>query len=208
MKKEAAGSEEGSSLAVSHKSCLAQLTLLAGKHKQIAVSLGGLAREYETHTARLRDQHKAVEVEGRRLQHDMDNNIKMLFKSHEKFDRRQMESHLAEDNLSKSEPDSRISRAELDKMREAADEAGLRASRAREEYSLQLSLTNKHQRAFYQEAWPALYSRLRLVGREAEEGVADLLARLVAAGRDQWPQSEEAWGELDNCRDLLDFKGD
>ena len=169
MKKETGPGEEGSSISVSHKSCLAQLTVLAGKHKQIAVSLGQLAKEYEIHVTRLTEQHRTVEVEGKRLQHDMDNTIKKLFKSHEKFERRQLESNLAEENLSKSEPDSRISRAELDKMREVADEGKMRASRAREEYSLQLSLTNKHQRGFYQEAWPGLYSRLRLVGREAEE---------------------------------------
>ena len=200
-------SEEGSSVSVSHKSCLAQLTVLAGKHKQIAVSLGQLGSEYESHVARLTEQHRAVQVEGKRLQQEMDNNIKKLFKSHEKFERRQLESDLAENNLSKSEPDSRISRAELERVREVADEAKMRASRAREEYSLQLSLTNKHQRGFYQETWPGLYSRLRLVGREAEEGVQDLLARLVAAGRDQWPPPEEAWGELETCRELLDFKG-
>ena len=170
VKKETQPGEAGSSsLSLSHKSCLAQLTVLAGKHKQIAVSLGQLAKEYESHASRLSEQHRAVEGEGKRLQHDMDNNIKKLFKSHEKFERRQLESNQAEENLSKSEPDSRISRAELDRMREGADDAKMRANRAREEYGLQLSLTNKHQRAFYQETWPGLYSRLRLLGREAEE---------------------------------------
>ena len=167
---EGKGEEDGgSSLSVSHSSCLAQLSLLAGKHQQIAVSLGQLAKEYSCHATRLTEQHRTVEAEGKRLKQDMDNNIKKLFKSHEKFERRQLESNLAEEDLSKSEPDSRISRVELDKLREVADEAKLRANRAREEYSLQLSLTNKHQRGFYQETWPGLYSRLRLVGREAEE---------------------------------------
>ena len=53
----------------------------------------------------------------------------------------------------------------------------------------------------------SLFSRLRLVGREAEEGVNDLLSRLVVGGLDHWPDPAEAWGELDNCRELLDFKG-
>ena len=118
MKKETGPGEEGSSISVSHKACLAQLTVLAGKHKQIAVSLGQLAKEYECHVTRLTEQHKTVEVEGKRLQHDLDNSIKKLFKSHEKFERRQLDSNLAEDSLSKSEPDSRISRAELERVRE------------------------------------------------------------------------------------------
>ena len=200
--------EEGSSLTVSHKACLAQLTLLAGRHKQIAVSLGNLAKEYDCHVTRLLEQHKTVELEGKRMQHDLDINIKKLSKSREKFDRRQFESDRAEDHLLKAEPDTRISRAELEKIKELADEAKIRATRAREEFSLQLSLTNKHQRGFYQESWPGLYSRLRLVGREAEEGVQDLLTRLVSGGLDQWPEPMEAWGELDNCRELLDFKGE
>ena len=46
VKKETQPGEDGSSsLSLSHKSCLAQLTVLAGKHKQIAVSLGQLAKE-------------------------------------------------------------------------------------------------------------------------------------------------------------------
>lgn len=209
VKKETkAGSGEGSSLSVSHRASLSQLTLLAGRHKQIAVSLGNLSKEYDCHVTRLLEHHKTLEGEGRRLQQDLDTNIKKLAKSREKYERRQHESDVAEDNLAKAEPDARISRAELERIKDLADEAKLRASRARDEFSLQLSLTNKHQRAFYQEAWPGLFSKLRLVGREAEEGVQDLLCRLVAGGRDQWPESEEAWGELQSSRDLLDFKGD
>ena len=44
-------------------------------------------------------------------------------------------------------------------------------------------------------------------GQEAEEGINDLLSRMVSGGLDQWPEPVEAWGELDNCRELLDFKG-
>ena len=107
----------------------------------------------------------------------------------------------------KAEARTRKRNGTMQKMKEVADETSMRARRARDEYSLQLSLTNKHQRSFYLEAWPGLYSRLRLVGREAEEGIQDLLARIGAGGLDQWPDPMEAWGELDNCRELLDFKG-
>ena len=199
--------EEGSSLTVSHKASLAHLTVLAARHKQIAVSLGNLSKEYDSHVTRLLEQHKTVEMEGRRMQQDLDASIKKLGKSREKFERRQWESDKAEDHLAKAEPDTRISRAELERIKELADEAKMRATRAREEFSLQLSLTNKHQKGFYREAWPGLFSRLRLVGREAEEGVNDLLSRLVVGGLDHWPDPAEAWGELDNCRELLDFKG-
>ena len=59
--------EEGSSLTVSHKASLAHLTVLAARHKQIAVSLGNLSKEYDSHVTRLLEQHKTVELEGRRM---------------------------------------------------------------------------------------------------------------------------------------------
>ena len=83
----------------------------------------------------------------------------------------------------------------------------IRATRARDEYSVQLNLTNSFQRGFYRETWPNVFTKLRRVGQDAEEGVNDLVARLVSGGLDQWPEPVEAWGELDNCRELLDFKG-
>ena len=30
----------------------------------------------------------------------------------------------------------------------------------------------------------------------------------TCSGLDQWPESGELFGELENCRQLLDFKGD
>ena len=109
--------------------------------------------------------------------------------------------------MTKAEPDTRVTRAELERIKDAADDTKTRAARAREEYSVQLNLTNSYQRGFYREAWPGVFSKLRRVGQEAEEGINDLLSRLVSGGIDQWPEPVEAWGELDNCRELLDFKG-
>ena len=51
--------------------------------------------------------------------------------------------------LRQAEPDARVSRAELDKIKDAADDTKARAARAREEYSVQLNLTNGYQRGFY-----------------------------------------------------------
>ena len=52
-----------------------------------------------------------------------------------------------------------------------------------------------------------MFSKLRRVSQDAEEGVNDLMTRLVCGGMDQWPDPGEAWGELDHCRQMLDFKG-
>ena len=192
---------------MSHKACLTQLTVLAGKHKQIAVSIGNLSKEYETHIKRFLDQHKAIETEAKKLQGDLDSSLKKLDRSREKYQRRQQDADSAEDHLSKAEPDTRVSRAELERIKDAADDTKARAARAREEYCVQLNLTNSHQRGFYREAWPGVFSKLRRLGQEAEEGIYDLLSRMVSGGLDQWPEPVEAWGELDNCRELLDFKG-
>ena len=51
--------------------------------------------------------------------------------------------------MRQAEPDARVSRAELDKIKDAADDAKARAARAREEYSVQLNLANGYQRGFY-----------------------------------------------------------
>jgi len=208
VKKENKSVDDGSSVSISHRACLTQLTVLAGKHKQIAVSLGNLSKEYDTHIKRLLDQHKCVETEAKKLQSDLDNNIRKLDRSREKYEKRQNEADNAEDHLTKAEPDSRVSRAELEKIKDVADDAKIRATRARDEYSVQLNLTNSFQRGFYRETWPNVFTKLRRVGQDAEEGVNDLLSRLVSGGLDQWPEPVEAWGELDNCRELLDFKGD
>ena len=168
VKKESRTGDEAnrSSISISHGASLAQLSLLAGRHKEIAVSLGNLSREYETHVKRLLDQHKQVEAEARKLKGDLDNSVKKLDKSRVKFERRQQEADCAEDTLTKvirkykmvffegvllrqAEPDARVSRAELDKIKDAADDTKARAARAREEYSVQLNLTNGYQRGFY-----------------------------------------------------------
>ena len=44
---------------------------------------------------------------------------------------------------------------------------------------MQLSLTNNQQREFYRETWPSVFSKMRRLGEEAEEGVNDLMSRLV-----------------------------
>ena len=77
------------------------------------------------------DQHKSVETEAKKLQSDLDNNIRKLDRSREKFDRRQTDADTAEDHLVKAEPDSRVSRAELEKIKDVADDAKMRAARAR-----------------------------------------------------------------------------
>ena len=51
--------------------------------------------------------------------------------------------------MRQAEPDARVSRAELDKIKDTADDTKARAARAREEYSVQLNLTNGYQRGFY-----------------------------------------------------------
>jgi len=149
-----------------------------------------------------------LKLKPKKLQSDLDNNIRKLDRSREKFEKRQNEADNAEDHLTKAEPDSRVSRAELEKIKDVADDAKIRATRARDEYSVQLNLTNSFQRGFYRETWPNVFTKLRRVGQDAEEGVNDLVSRLVSGGLDQWPEPVEAWGELDNCRELLDFKGD
>ena len=103
VKKESRTGDEAnrSSISISHGASLAQLTLLAGRHKEIAVSLGNLSREYETHVKRLLDQHKQVEAEARKLKGDLDNSVKKLDKSRVKFERRQHEADCAEDTLTK-----------------------------------------------------------------------------------------------------------
>ena len=171
------------------------------------MSLGNLSKEYETHIKRFLDQHKSIETEAKRLQGDLDTSIRKLDRSREKYQRRQQDADRAEDQFTKAEPDTRVTRADLEKIKDAADDTKARAARAREEYSVQLNLTNSYQRGFYREAWPGVFSKLRRVGQEAEEGINDLLSRLVSGGIDQWPEPVEAWGELDNCRELLDFKG-
>ena len=113
VKKENKSTDDGSSISVSHRACLTQLTVLAGKHKQIAVSLGNLSKEYETHIKRLLDQHKCVETEAKKLQSDLDNNIRKLDRSREKFEKRQNEADNAEDHLTKAEPDSRADMSEF-----------------------------------------------------------------------------------------------
>merc|ERR1711892_945378 len=53
-----------------------------------------------------------------------------------------------------------------------------------------------------------MFSQIHQVGKEAEDGVNEMLSKLVSGGLDQWPEPVEAWGEIDNFRELLDFKGD
>jgi len=208
VKKETKSGEEGSSVGVCHKALMQHLLGLAGRHKQIAVTLGALAREYDGEAKRLIEEHKTVESEAKKSKGELDSSIGKLDKTREKFEKRQIEADHAEDCLNKAEPDTRVSRAELEKLKENADERRARANRSREEYNQQLLLTNSQQKGFYRETWPKIFSSIRQVGKEAGDGVHDMLSKLVSGGLDQWPEPMEAWGEIDNFRELLDFKGD
>jgi len=208
VKKESKAGEDGTSVSVCHKGVMQHLLGLASKHKQIAVSLGAAAREYDGEAKRLIEEHKTVESEAKKLQGELESSKLKLEKSREKFQKRQIEADHAEDCLTKAEPDSRVSRAELERLKEDADDKRSRANRSRDEYSQQLLLTNSHQKGFYRETWPKIFSQLQRVGQDAGDGVHELLTRLVSGGLDQWPEPVEAWGEIDNCRELLDYRGD
>ena len=153
------------------------------------------------------EEHRTVESEAKKLQGELESSKLKLEKSCEKFHKQEREADHAEDRLTKAEPDSRVSRAELERLKEDADDRRARANRSRDNYSQQLQLTNSHQRGFYRETWPKIFSQLQRVGQEAGDGVDELLARLVSGGLDQWPEPVEAWGEIDNCRELLDYRG-
>jgi len=208
VKKEGKMAEDGTSIGVSHKGMMQHLLGLAGKHKQIAVSLGGIAREYEGEAKRLLEEHKTIESEAKKLQGELKSSIEKLEKSRDKYQKRQIEADYAEDILSKAEPDTRVSRAELEKLKENADDRRARANRSRDEYSQQLLLTNSHQKGFYRETWPGIFKQIHKIGKDAEDGIGELLSKLVSGGLDQWPEPVEAWGEIDNFKELLDFRGD
>lgn len=208
VKKESKSGEDGTSVGVCHKGFMQHLLGLAGKHKQIAVSLGALAREYDGEAKRLIDEHKTVESEAKKLQGELESSISKLDKSREKYQKRQIEADHAEDSLSKAEPDNSVSRAELERLKENADDRRARANRSQEEYSQQLLLTNSHQKGFYRESWPKIFSQIQSVGKDAADGVHEMLSKLVSGGLDQWPEPVEAWGEIDNFRELLDYRGD
>eukprot|EP00092_Neocalanus_flemingeri_P018264 GFUD01019765.1.p1 GENE.GFUD01019765.1~~GFUD01019765.1.p1 ORF type:complete len:595 (+),score=183.04 GFUD01019765.1:305-2089(+) len=208
VKKESKSGEDGTSVGVCHKGLMQHLLGLAGRHKQIAVSLGDLAREYDGEAKRLIEEHKNVDLEAKKLQGELGTSIGKLDKTREKFEKRQIEADLAEDSLGKAEPDTRVSRAELERLKENADDRRARANRSREEYNQQLLLTNSHQKGFYRETWPKIFDQINQVGKEAGDGVHEMLSKLVSGGLDQWPEPVEAWGEIDNFKELLDFKGD
>ena len=81
VKKEGKMAEDGTSIGVSHKGMMQHLLGLAGKHKQIAVSLGGIAREYEGEAKRLLEEHKTIESEAKKLQGELKSSIEKLEKS-------------------------------------------------------------------------------------------------------------------------------
>jgi len=208
VKKESKSGEEGTSVGDCHKHLMQHFLSLAGKHKQIAVSLGALAREYDGEAKRLLEEHKLAESEAKKLQGELEFSKSKLEKSRDKYQKRQIEADRAEDDLNKAEPDASVSRAELEKLKENADDRRARANRSREDYSQQLLLTNSHQKGFYRETWPKMFRCIEAVGKEAEEGINELLSKLVSGGLDQWPEPVEAWGEIDNFRELLDYRGD
>ena len=72
MVQEARRGEEGSSLATAHRGVLDHLAEMAGRHKELAIALGQLAREGTREADRLLEQHKAAEAEAKKLKSGME----------------------------------------------------------------------------------------------------------------------------------------
>jgi len=208
VKKENSKSQDGRSIGSAHKAILEELNSLAARHKEVSVGLGEAARETQDLVRTFGEQHREVEAEARKLKAELEVSVNQLERCKEKFWRRQQEADRTEDTLAKAEPDQKVSRGELEKLKEAADEKRDRACKAREDYILQLKLTNSYQRGYYRETWPKIMTKLAKLSKQAGEGVANQLEQLGEKGEDAWPSGEEAWGELANIQEKLDIAGD
>merc|ERR1719494_1741049 len=124
------------------------------------------------------------------------------------YEKRVGEAELAEGRLAKAEPDPAVSRFDLERAREEADEKKGRAERARQEYGVQLDVTNSQHRGIYRETWPRVFARMREVSREAGQEIVQHLEKLGQVGEQGWPLPEEAWTRLASNIQLIDLRGD
>ena len=208
VKKEKSKSPHEGSIHSAHKTVLEKLTVLSERHKEVSLSLGEVAREAQDMVRTLGKQHKEIEAEARKLKSDLEVSVNQLERCKEKFWRRQQEADRSEDSLAKAEPDQRVSKGELEKLKENADEKRCRASKARDEYILQIKLTNSYQKVHYKETWPKILTKLALLCRQAGEGVSDQLQKLGEEGMEEWPTKKEAWGDLANIKENLNIEGE
>jgi len=208
VRKEARRGEEGGSVGTTHAAVLEHITAVAGRHKELAISLGSLAREGTREADRLLEDHKGAEAEAKKLKAGMDSSAEKLTKARDRYEKRVGEAELAEARLAKAEPDPAVSRFDLERAREEADEKKGRAERARQEYGVQLDVTNSQHRGFYRETWPRVFARMREVSREAGQEVVRHLEKLGEVGEEGWPVPEEAWTRLGSSVQLIDLRGD
>jgi len=208
VRKEARRGEDGGSVGSTHAAVLEHITAVAGRHKELAISLGSLAREGTREADRLLEDHKGAEAEAKKLKAGMDSSAEKLTKARDRYEKRVGEAELAEARLAKAEPDPAVSRFDLERAREEADEKKGRAERARQEYGVQLDVTNSQHRGFYRETWPRVFARMREVSREAGQEVVRHLEKLGEVGEEGWPVPEEAWTRLGSSVQLIDLRGD
>jgi len=208
VRKEARRGEEGGSVGSTHAAVLDHITAVAGRHKELAISLGSLAREGTREADRLLEEHKGAEAEAKKLKAGMDSSAEKLTKARDRYEKRVGEAELSEARLAKAEPDPAVSRFDLERAREEADEKKGRAERARQEYGVQLDVTNSQHRGFYRETWPRVFARMREVSREAGQEVVRHLEKLGEVGEEGWPVPEEAWTRLGSSVQLIDLRGD
>jgi len=167
-----------------------------------------LAREGAREADRLLEEHKGAEAEAKKLKAGMDSSAEKLTKARDRYEKRVGEAELAEARLAKAEPDPAVSRFDLERAREEADEKKGRAERARQEYGVQLDVTNSQHRGFYRETWPRVFARMREVSKEAGQEVVRHLEKLGEVGEEGWPVPEEAWTRLASSVQLIDLRGD
>lgn len=112
----------------------------------------GCCREGTREADRLLEEHRGAEGEAKRLQAGLDMVIGRLSKARDKYEKKAVEAELAEERLARAEPDigereevaqcivcvEGVSRAELERTKEEAEERRGRAERAREEYGSQV----------------------------------------------------------------------
>jgi len=105
VRKEARRGEEGRSLGSAHAALLEHITAVAARHKELATSLGSLAREGTREADRLLEEHKGAEAEAKKLKAAMDSSVDKLTKARDRYEKRVGEAELAEGRLAKAEPD-------------------------------------------------------------------------------------------------------
>merc|ERR1719447_389129 len=155
-----------------------------------------------------RDRYEKRVGEAKKLKAGMDSSAEKLTKARDRYEKRVGEAELAEARLAKAEPDPAVSRFDLERAREEADEKKGRAERARQEYGVQLDVTNSQHRGFYRETWPRVFARMREVSREAGQEIVQHLEKLGQVGERGWPLPEEVWTRMASNIQLIDLRGD